>query len=686
MSDRQQSLRFLRDDTPISFPFKHANSTASDLDQLTAEFMYTQLLKENLLDMEYNEKALKDMVAHWMQKKNLATSELEFINNFVQKYDSTNAIRLYTHRTCIYRAINEALRLLKADVIVKMGFFVQDLHQEIKKLHKEQTHLSNGERLTLYRGQGSSEADLEGFKAREGGLVAFNGFLSTSVDRDVSLALAESNSKDPESPNQVGILFRLTVDPKNASTPFADIRHVSKHPEENEILFSTHPVFRIGKVSVVEGYDNVYEVLLTLTADNDEDLLKMTGFMKKKLTGDNAQARLAKLLIKTEHYVAAEELYKDLLKQEPSSTDAASYYHHLGFIKDKTCNYQEGIKKYKMAIAIRERNLHREFSWFAESYRLISDAHEYVGNIQEAKDCRDMADKYQDLISLFQLPARASHHDETEATITLASSQEEIDGRKTVLATALHLLASTYENVGVLHKETEDYTKALPYHYKALDIREGICPEKHSSLAISYNNIGKVYFCMGQKEGAWSVFKKALEIAQEAFVDLDPDLATCLKNIGTMLSEMGKHSEAQICIERALTIQTRILPANHRDLSSTYAALGTVYFKMERYSEAISYHQKTLDSWVKDLSADQKELTTCYNNIGVVHWQLFLNCVGNSDSQRAKHHFDNARSHLEHARVVSEKHFGLEAAETKKVRNDIQWMQIVFDRIGDRFY
>ena len=430
-----------------------------------------------------------------------------------------------------------------------MGFFIHDLHREIKKLHKEQTAVSNGEPLTLYRGQALSKADFEGLKARKGG---FDGFQFFPIDECESGCFLDVMRKaNSTKPNMVGILFRLEIDRKNVSTPFADIHRISRYPEENEILFSMHPVFRIGKVSVVEGHDNVYQVLLTLTADNDEDLLKMTECMKKKLTGDNAQARLAKLLIKTEHFVAAEELYKDLLKQEPSSTDAASYYHHLGFIKDKTCNYQEGIEKYKTAIAIRERNLHREFSWFAESYRLISDAHEYVGNIQEAKDCRDMADKYQDLISLFQLPARASHHDETEATITLASSQEEIDGRKTVLATALHLLASTYDNVGVLHKETEDYTKALPYHYKALDIREGICPEKHSSLAISYNNIGKVYFCMGQKEGAWSVFKKALEIAQEAFVDLDPDLATCLKNIGTMLSEMGKHSEAQICIERS---------------------------------------------------------------------------------------------------------------------------------------
>ena len=656
--------------------------------------MYTYLFKEILLDMKYNKEALAIIVAHWKKNKKVSTLELLFIDNFVEKYHSANAVRLYSRCDFIYEDLNQALRLLQGDTIVKMGFFIHDLHREIKKLHKEQTAVSNGEPLTLYRGQALSKADFERLKVREGRLMAFNFFLSTSANRAVSLMYAESNSAKP---NMVGILFHLKIDRKNASTPFADIHRISRYPEENEILFSMHPVFRIGEISDVEGMKNVKQVSLTLTADNDEDLLKMSECMKQKLTGDNPSARLAKLLIMTEHFGAAEELYRALLKQQPSSTDAASYYHHLGFIKDKTRhdkgeikdktrNYREAIEKYEMAIAIREENLHRELNWLARSSRLLSEANAQVGNILEAKHCRDMADEYQNLISLLQLPARASHHDETEATNTLASSQEEIDGRKTVLATALYLLATTYDNLGALHKEIEEYAKALRFHYKALDIRAGICSEKHSSLAISYNNIGRVFFSMGQKEGAWSVFKKALEIAQEAFVDLDPALATCLNNIGTMLSEMGKYSEAKICIERALTIRTRILPANHRDLSATHAALGTVNFEMERYSEALSNHQKTLDAWLTDPLVDQKELVTCYNNIGVVYWQLFLNCVGNGDSQQATHYFDNARNHLERARFVSEKHFGTEAAETKKVRNDIQWMEIVFERIGPRLY
>ena len=108
MSDRQQSLRFLREDTPISFPFKSANSTASDLDQLDAEFMYTYLFKEILLDMKYNKEALAVIVAHWKKNKKVSTLELLFIDNFVEKYHSANAVRLYSRCDFIYEDLNQA--------------------------------------------------------------------------------------------------------------------------------------------------------------------------------------------------------------------------------------------------------------------------------------------------------------------------------------------------------------------------------------------------------------------------------------------------------------------------------------------------------------------------------------------------------------------------------------------------
>jgi len=77
--------------------------------------------------------------------------------------------------------LNRALRLIEVDLIIKMGFFVRDLHNHIAELHTEQYgghHHSNS--FTIYRGQGLSQMDFGQLMKTQGGLLAFNNFLSTS--------------------------------------------------------------------------------------------------------------------------------------------------------------------------------------------------------------------------------------------------------------------------------------------------------------------------------------------------------------------------------------------------------------------------------------------------------------------------------------------------------------------------
>jgi hypothetical protein len=84
--------------------------------------------------------------------------------------------------------LNRALRLMEVDLIIKMRFFVRDLHNHIAAPYAEQYgghHHSDS--FTVYRGQGLSQTDFDQLKQTQGGLLAFNNFLSTSQKRDVSL-------------------------------------------------------------------------------------------------------------------------------------------------------------------------------------------------------------------------------------------------------------------------------------------------------------------------------------------------------------------------------------------------------------------------------------------------------------------------------------------------------------------
>ena len=57
----------------------------------------------------------------------------------------------------------------------------------------------------------------------------------------------------------VGILFVITIDPKIASTPFADITGGSQFGREAAILFTAHTVFQLADVKILDEVRNLFE-------------------------------------------------------------------------------------------------------------------------------------------------------------------------------------------------------------------------------------------------------------------------------------------------------------------------------------------------------------------------------------------------------------------------------------------
>ena len=68
------------------------------------------------------------------------------------------------------------------------------------------------------------KTEFEQLTKTKGGLIAFNNFLSTSKARSVSLDFAHRALANPD---LVGVLFIMTIDPSQSTTPFAAIKDVS---------------------------------------------------------------------------------------------------------------------------------------------------------------------------------------------------------------------------------------------------------------------------------------------------------------------------------------------------------------------------------------------------------------------------------------------------------------------------
>ncbi len=266
---------------PISLMNTGDDISKKKLEQLDSSFMYTQILKEILLTIEFEKKHKTEFLNYCCEQFVGNDRELNNIKKLEIKYDDETPIWWYTYESFLYPMLNRVLRLMEVDLIIKMGFFIGDLHRQIEQLHQKQFGSpSSTKNITVYRGQGMTKMDFEQMMNTKGGLLSFNRFLSTSRNRNVFLGFARRATSNID---MVGVLFVMTIDPSQSTTPFASIVDVSYYgKKEDEVLFSMHTIFRIGDITSMDENHRVFRVELTLISDNDKDLRRLTDHIREE--------------------------------------------------------------------------------------------------------------------------------------------------------------------------------------------------------------------------------------------------------------------------------------------------------------------------------------------------------------------------------------------------------------------
>jgi tetratricopeptide (TPR) repeat protein len=535
------------DQNSISISFIKSTDEASNqnLDTLDKSFMYTQILKEILLTINFEQRHINEFLMYCCEQFVDNTAELKNIDKIEKEYHDHQPIWWYTYECFLYSMLNRALRTMEVDLIIKMGFFVRDLHNHITALHLEQYGRQNhSDSFTVYRGQGLSQTDFDQLKKTQGGLLSFNNFLSTSENRNVSLDFAR---RTMASSDLVGVLFVMKIDPSLSTAPFANVGQVGYYQgEEEEILFSVHSVFRIGQIKAIDKNDHLWQVDLTLTSENDQQLHALTEHMREETKGSTGWNRLGVLLIKLGHFNKAEELYEILLEQTIDESKKAYLFHQLGWIKDDQGKYIEAIEFYEKALQIEQKTLPADHPHLASSYNNIGLVYKNIGEYSKA----------------------------------LSYYEKDLEISQKILPPNHHNLAASYHNIGQVYYSVGDYSKALSSHEKALEIYQKVLPPNHPHLAASYNDIGLVYDQMGEYSKALSSHEKALEIFKKTLPADHPDLATSYNNIGGVYSEMSDYAKALSYYERALDIRQRSLPSNHPHLQDVRESIEIVKKKL----------------------------------------------------------------------------------------------------------
>ena len=614
-----------QDSTPMSFVELAEETSSTHSSKLESSFMYTQLFKGILLDKKLSQETTDDLITFCRGVKSDVPSELKLIDKFQRDYRPTRAIWWYTRECFIYEMLNRSLRLLEGDTIVEMGFFICDLHRQIEQLHQKQLPKLRGQPFVVYRGQGLSTVDFQKLRKSQGGLMSFNSFLSTSKKRHVSLDYAHSASSKTST---VGVLFVMTVDPAVISTPFASIDKVSYFGSEGEVLFSMHAVFRIGHVQTIGTHDRLFEVHLTATSDDDEELRKLTHQINYEIIGFTKEERLGQLLIKIGQLDKAEELFVKMLDSTEYVGAAARLYDQLGCIQFQRGDYEQALSFYEKAHEIRRRTLKANHQHMAQSFDHIARVYDAMGKhsvaltyLTKALDIRVAwrgIPRFNLEIAQTQHNIGLIHSKMGEYAAAVPFLQQAHETFIAGLPDNHPHVASSCSSISAVYHSMGQYSEARSFAERALNIRQNTLPANHPDLASAYNNLGLVYDKTGEYDKALPLYEKALDIYRVALSDEHPHVIRCCTSIGSIHEKNGEYAKALPFLEKALAIRQKTLPDDHGDLISSYNSIALVYHSLGGYLTALSFYEKARVIQEKTLRTKNPDLAVTYNNLGLV--------------------------------------------------------------------
>jgi tetratricopeptide (TPR) repeat protein len=172
-------------------------------------------------------------------------------------------------------------------------------------------------------------------------------------------------------------------------------------------------------------------------------------------------------------------------------------------------------------------------------------------------------------------------------------------------------LSSSLSNIGLIYQNQGDYTQAINYNSRSLEIDKELGKEK--GVVTSLNNIAIIYQSQGDFESALGYFSRSLKINEE--IDDKKGISSSLNNIGIIYDNQGNYSNAISSFKRSLEIQEEI--GNESDIANSLNNIGLIFKSQGDHAKAIDYLSKSL--LLRESIDDKKGIATSLNNIGLIY-------------------------------------------------------------------
>lgn len=153
-------------------------------------------------------------------------------------------------------------------------------------------------------------------------------------------------------------------------------------------------------------------------------------------------------------------------------------------------------------------------------------------------------------------------------------------------------LAETLNDLAWLDYNEGRYIEAEDHNQRALAIRESLDVDD-VGLASSLNNLAWIHYILGKYDEAKSEYSQALAIRRRIEPN-HPYTATILDNLARLHRKLDEYKEAEKLFKDALEIREQALGENHPDVAHSYDGLGFLYYRLGKYDLAAEYYERAL--------------------------------------------------------------------------------------------
>eukprot|EP00529_Nitzschia_sp_RCC80_P000273 CAMPEP_0113493754 /NCGR_PEP_ID=MMETSP0014_2-20120614/28756_1 /TAXON_ID=2857 /ORGANISM="Nitzschia sp." /LENGTH=862 /DNA_ID=CAMNT_0000387629 /DNA_START=186 /DNA_END=2774 /DNA_ORIENTATION=+ /assembly_acc=CAM_ASM_000159 len=338
------------------------------------------------------------------------------------------------------------------------------------------------------------------------------------------------------------------------------------------------------------------------------------------------------------------KIYRERTGTAPTK-EVATVLNNMGRVLFLQCKYQQALKVYKEALAIRELVLRDSSIDIAATTYNSAKVHQQLGEKEDALK------KYHQFLSLMKVHVEQGagdrnsnsnsnihaerdiatgcrciadvYQERSEPKRAIPYLREALQSTKKVFGLFHSEVASILNKLGNLYYEIRDYATALIHYRDGLTVETSILSPDHPHIIVTLTNIGHILKQQHDYPGAALVYKKVLKKQRKTLGDSSLDVAATLSSLGLAQYHDGLYEDAFECYQDALRIRREHFESDdHLDIASTLNSIGLVLFKQHSLPLAEACFSASLKIRIKLLGKDHREVAVLWYNSATVQLEL----------------------------------------------------------------